>query len=99
MIKFPYLYPRQRQKDERMKLFSLTFYWLAGFPHCIDCLLCIKTATCGPFHFVGVVWGSIKHKQTFFLFIVDYLMQKIDQKVTEIFFFMDLATSHNHQGH
>ena len=91
MIKFPYLYQRQRQKDERIKLFSRTFHWLAGFPHCIDCFLCIETATCGPFHFVGVVWGSKKHIRTFFWFTVDYLMLKIDQKVTEIFFFTDLA--------
>ena len=56
---------------------------LPGDPHCIDCFLRYITATCGPIFFVGVLYASKKLVKTFFWFIVDILMRKIDQKVTE----------------
>ena len=56
---------------------------LPGDPHCIDCFLRYIPATCGPIFFVGVLYASKKLVKTFFWFIVDILMRKIDQKVTE----------------
>ena len=56
---------------------------LPGVPHCIDCSLRYKTANAGPIFWGGVLYASVKHVKTFFWFIVNILMRKIDQKVTE----------------
>ena len=56
---------------------------LPGVPHCKDCSLRYKTANAGPIFWGGVLYASVKHVKTFFWFIVNILMRKIDQKVTE----------------
>ena len=56
---------------------------LPGVPHCIYCSLRYKTANGGPIFLGGVLYDSMRLEKTFFWFIVNILMRKIDQEVTE----------------
>ena len=56
---------------------------LPGVPHCIDCSLRYKTANGGPIFWGGVLYDSMRLEKTFYWFIVNILMRKIDQEVTE----------------